>query len=263
MGTLSKFNGLFLTVGIMAALFLTGCGTTKLQKKREYTSTEKARMLIEIANGALVEGDPTGALQSLVRAEQEDASLPELYHSKAIAYFYKYDLNKAILSARKAVRIKPDYSDANNTLGKLLLEVGKYDEAIPPLKKAADDALNRESYKAWTNLGIISYKKGEFDNSKEYFNRAIEDSPSFSCIANYYLGHLEIRKKNFKKAIANYSRATQKLCATFGEARLALGMAYQQSSETELARKTYLEIQKRYPNTKLADQALDQLRYLP
>ncbi len=252
-----------IVLGALLLLISLGCAMGGGGYKKEYTRTERARMLIQIANGALVEGDPTGALNHLVQAEREDSSLPELYHSRALAYYAKHDLSNALLSAKKAVEIKRDYSDANNTLGKILIDVGKQNEAISYLRQAAEDSLYREAYKAWTNLGIISYRKGEYEEAERCFNRAIVDAPTNSCIAYFYRGHIKLRAKKMDGAISDYSEASRKLCAKFGEAHLALGMAYQQDHQFGPARKTFLEIQKRYPNTKLAEQALDQLRFLP
>jgi Tfp pilus assembly protein PilF len=254
-----------LLLGVRAVFLVvvwTGCATQAPHHK-ELSKTERARMLVEVGNGALVEGDPTGALQNLARAEQEDASLPELHHSKALAYYAKRDLSAAISSAQKAVELKSNYSDANNTLGKLLLDAGRYEEALKPLQVAAGDALYREAYKAWTNLGIIKYRRGEYSGSENLMSRAIQEAPSQACVAYYYRGHLKLMEKHLDEAIQDYNRATQKLCASFGEAHIALGLAYQKNRQYELARKTFLEIQKRYPNTKLAERALDQLKFIP
>lgn len=220
-------------------------------------------MFVEIANGALVEGDPTGALQAIARAEAEDTSLAELYHTKALAFYVKHDLKTAIRSGRKAVEMRPTYSDAKNTLGKLLLEAGNYEEALEPLREAANDPLYNDTYKAWTNLGILKYRKNEFVQSAKYFDHAVLDAPGRSCIAHYYLGHIRLKEARFSEAIKEYDDSTKKLCAKFKDGMLALGLAYQKNKQYQEARKTFLEIQKRYPNTQLAEQAMDHLKYLP
>ncbi len=223
-------------------------------------------MLVEIANGSLVEGDPTGALQTLVRAEEEDPTLPELYHSKALAYYGKHDLASALQAVRRSLKIKPNYSDANTTLGKILMDMGKFDEAEGPLEIAAKDPLYRDAYKAWTNLGILKYKLGHFRESQAFLDHAILDAPLQACIAYYYRGHIQLKESKFNAAIHDYGESTKKLCAHYRElsdAHLALGVAYQHNRQYDLARKTFLEIQKQYPNTQLAEKAMDQLRYLP
>lgn len=254
-----------LSVLAVSALFSGACATGGPGKheKKEPSRTERARMLVEVANGALSEGDPTGALENLLRAEREDAKLPELHHSKALAFFMKHDLPAATAEARKAVELKEDYTEANNTLGKLLMDQGKALEATPFLSRAANDPIYRESYKPLTNLGILEYRRGDTAGASRYFSRAIEAAPSLACIAYYYRGHIHMKDSRFREAVADYDNAGKKACAGFADAHLAMGLAYERNKQFDLARKKYLEIQNRYPNTKVAEQAVSHLRYLP
>lgn len=230
---------------------------------RELTHTERAFKFLEIARAALMEGDPTGALQTLLLAEREDSTIPSIYHFKALAFFAKHDLQLAIANAEKAVKMNQNDSDTNNTLGKLYMEAGRYDTALAPLLSAAKDPLYRDAYKAWTNLGILKYQQGDYKNSREFLDQAILADPFKSCIAYYYRGNISLKESQLKLAIENYSRATKKFCASYGEAYLALGLAYQKNRQYDFARKTFLEIQKLYPNTPISDQAIDYLKYLP
>jgi type IV pilus assembly protein PilF len=231
--------------------------------KVSVSKTDRARMLVEIANGALLEGDPVGALQQLARAEEFDRSLPELHHSKALAYHKRKNTQEALLEAKEAVRLKPDYSDANNTLGRLLMDAGRLQEALEPLKLAAKDALYRESYKAWTNLGILHYQKKEYDQAKEHWTQAILSSPSYACVAYYYRGLLFSEQGSLREAILDYQQATRKFCVGYAEADLALGLAYQKNQQVDLARQVYLEVQERYPHTDFASEAMKRLHQLP
>lgn len=241
---------------------LTGCASPTPEKK-EITPREKARLLTEVANGALLEGDPTGALQNLAIAEKTDASLPELYHTRALAFYMKHDLGEALRNARKAVALKPEYLEANNTLGKILVDLGRYQEAIGPLEIAAYSPVYRDAYKAFTNLGIAKDKQGNISEAEIYYSRAIQESPGLACQAYYLRGNIELKTSRTREAISDYDRSTKKLCAYFGEGRLALGIAYEKNKQFQLARKTFLEIQKLYPHTQLADQALGRLKGLP
>jgi Tfp pilus assembly protein PilF len=237
----------------------TGCASGP----RKLSSTEKARLYLDVAAAALQEGDATSALANLISAEKEDSSLPEIYHAKAIAFYLKQDLPTAVVEVSKAVRMKPDYSDAHNTLGKILLDLGKFDQAIPHFEKAAKDPLYRDSFKPLTNLGVLHYKRGELGKSEENLNRAISAGTDKACIAYYYRGHLRLKQSKFRDAIRDYDNATRKFCASFADAHFALGIAYEYAKQYGQARKKYVEVQKRYPATKLADQAMDRLRGLP
>jgi type IV pilus assembly protein PilF len=257
--------------GLVLAFGLQGCASSLSGGKREgrgglgrpMSRLDRARQYVEVANGALLEGDATAALQAIARAEAEDRSLPELYHTKALAFYVKKDLSTAIASGRKAVEMKPNYSDAKNTLGKLLLEAGQYEAAVQPLSEAAQDPLYSDSFKAWTNLGILKYRKNDLTVSSRYLEHAVQDDPDRACIAHYYLGHIRLKEGRVKDAIQEYTHSTKRLCASFKDGLLALGLAYQRGKQYQAARKTFLEIQKRYPNTQVAEKAMDHLKYLP
>lgn len=247
--------------GLVGVLFLGGCASTS--KSGSLSRADRARLLIEVANGAILEGDPTGALGNLVEAEALDPSLPELHHSRALAFYMKKDLGAAMASARKAVALRPEYADANSTLGKILLDRGALREAEAFLQKAARDPLYRDAYKARTNLGILYYRNGETTLAETQFNLAIEQEPINACVAYYYRGEIQSKGSKFLEAIRDYEKATQRFCGAYGEAHLALAKAYASSKQYQKARKKLLEVRDVFSNTPIADQAMDQLRYLP
>jgi Tfp pilus assembly protein PilF len=248
---------------VFCALVAVGTACGSLQQKKPPTDRERAGLYLNVGNAALGENDPTGALQSLFAAEKLDPTIPEIHHSKALAFFVKKDITSAIESARKAVQLDPKYSVAQNTLGKLLMDLGRNKEAIPALKVAANDPLNREAFKALTNLGILHYRTGEYTQSRTFFDRAVAAAPANACVAYYYRGHLALRRSDFKGAVSDYDSATRRFCGNFAEAHLALGVAYEQSKQFGQARRKFLDVQSRYPNTQVADSALDHLKNLP
>jgi Tfp pilus assembly protein PilF len=245
-------------------LFLSlGCASTGTKKPKEMTKSERAQFLLDSANGSLSENDPTGALQTLVVAQGLDPENAAIYHSEALAFYAKKDLASAVERAQKAVSLAKRYPDAENTLGKLLIDSGKPQQAIPYLMKAATDPLYREAYKSWTNLGIVAYRGGEYSKAKTYFDNAVTAAPVTACVAYYYRGHLHLKNSEFKLAVRDYDQATKKYCAAFVDAHLALGIAYEQSHEYDQARRKFLEIQSHFPNSNYADQAVSHLRNLP
>ena len=230
---------------------------------KKMTHEERARTFVEVANGALSEGDPVGALQALVKAEEEGVDLPEIHHMRAIAYTYRKDLEHALEEARKAVALAPNFAEAQNTLGKLLIDKGSLDEAIPHLKASVADPLYRSSFKPYSNLGILFYRRGDYTQARTNFDRAIDSNPMAACVAYYYRGHLGVRSGRLHDAIRDYTQATHRMCADFRDAHLALGIAYERSRDFDHARRKYLEIGQRFPDTPTAEQAYVHLRDLP
>lgn len=249
-------------IAILTMVSILGCSTGG-DKKKKPTPTEKAYLLLDIANTALLDGDATGALGYLMEAEALDSDIAEVHHSKALAFFSKRDTETAIHSAKRAVELNPDYSSAHNTLGKLLLDERRYSEAELHLRKATSNPLYREAYKSRTSLGILYYNRGQYVEAKEQFDKAIIDNPILSCVAHYYRGHIFVKRNEFKKAIRDYDRATRRLCGNYPDAHLALGIAYARKKDYTLAKKKFLEIRDMFPDSAVAEQAMERLRYLP
>ena len=256
-----KNRTLALVVSSVLALILGACATAP--EKKEVTPVDKAILYIQAANAALKDGDPTGALQYLKLAEEQAPQLPEIYQFRAVAFHSKHDLPAALREIKRAIALRPESVEINNTYGKLLIDSGDYRTAEAPLLKAASDPTYRDAYKAYTNLGILHYRLDEMGKATEYFDHAIQESPLSSCIAYYYKGHIELKQGHFKAATQDYDHATQKFCAGFADAHLALGIAYERNKQYDLARKTFLDVKQNFPNSKVAEQAMDRLTYLP
>lgn len=252
-----------LTVLATTSLVATLSACSSAPPKKQLSKHERATLFVELANGALVEGDPTGALKALRTAEEIDPSLPEIYHSRALAFEAKKDLPTALIEAKKAAAMAPNSSTVQNTMGKLLLDSGRTAEAIPPLTRAAHDPYYSESYKPFTNLGILYYRQGDYVKSAQNLDRAVQASPIQSCHAHYYLGHIHLRKGEFDQSIREYERATQRFCARFADAHFALGIAFERSHRFDEARKVYLSIRSTFPRSQMADKAMDRLRDIP
>jgi Tfp pilus assembly protein PilF len=246
---------------LLSGFLVVACATSR--PKPKVSPEEHARLLLNVANAALIENDPSEAMEALAQAEAVDPDLPEIYHTRGLAYYNRGDIPAALEQVKKAVKMSPEYIDANNSLGKILTDLGRYDEAVAPLQKAAHAPFYRETYKPLTNLGILYYRKGDNGKASDFFTKAVESGGDHACIAYYYKGHLELRDGHFSEAIKDYTNATKRWCAGFADAHLAIAITYERTKQYALARRTFVEVQQRYPNSKAADQAIDHLRELP
>jgi len=242
-------------------LILAGCASARVQSK--LPPSEQARLYLEAAVAAQNEGDSTSALAYLLEAESRDPSMAEIHHLRGIAYFAKKELALAEESVTKALQLRPDYPEAQTTLGKLLLDSGRLAESEKWLRKSASNVLYRDAFKARTSLGILFYRRGDFGQARQELERAVTLDPARACVAHYYIGHLDMRDSRFDSALVSYERSTQKFCAGFAEGHLASAVALERTRDLDRARRKYLEVTRSFPNTVVAEQARSNLKRLP
>ncbi|MCM0605040.1 MAG: tetratricopeptide repeat protein [Xanthomonadaceae bacterium] len=259
---MKKCPKLLNVIAVSALTFILSSCTTA-PKKQQLTDADKAILFLTIANSALAEGDATGALASALDAEQLDPKNAAVHHTKALAFFAKKEMDQALSSARKAVEFAPNSPEGHNTLGKLLMDRGENDEAEKHFLLSVKDPLYRQSYKSATSLGIIHYRKGHLTTAQNFFNKAIQDSPLNACVAHYYMGHIWLQKGDIEKSIKGYEKASQKMCAGFAEAQFAIGVVYARNKQYDKAREKFVEVNKLFPDSKVSEQAVERLRYIP
>lgn len=258
-----------LLIAIAASAFSCATPATPTAPTTDRDGTEKStdarmRAYLDAATVALNGNDLPGALSYAREAEKLDPSNAGVQHLKALIFAARGERPTALMYARKAVSLDPTSSGASNTLGKLLVDDGKESEAEPYLLLAARDPVNREAYKAWTNLGIAYYRQGKYAKSTEAMDHAIMEAPLVACVAFYYRGHIEMAQSKLRAAIHDYDSSTRKYCADFADGKLALGLAYERDHQYDKARRTYIEVLDRFKdNTQVADQATHHLKYLP
>ena len=91
---------------------------------------------------------------------------------------YEYDWAAADSSFRKSIQLNPNYATANHWFGLYLSNIGKHNEAIASVKKAAE--LDPQSMIIQSSLGQVHIIAGRHDEASKYVDRAHQMSPTFS-----------------------------------------------------------------------------------
>lgn len=89
-------------------------------------------------------------------------------------------------SARAALKANPDFRDAKNLLGQVLINEKKYKEAIAVLEPLTKDPAYVHPYLAWGNLGWAQILDGQLDAGVAALKNAVTE-PRF-CVGYYRLG---------------------------------------------------------------------------
>jgi protein O-mannosyl-transferase len=89
-------------------------------------------------------------------------------------------VSEAIPLLTTALKLRPDYAEAENNLGLALAETGKAFDAIPHLQRAL--ALKPTFYQAYNNLGIAFARSGDLNRAATAFGRAVELAPGLANV---------------------------------------------------------------------------------
>jgi type IV pilus assembly protein PilF len=110
--------------------------------------------------------------------------------------------------ARKAVAADGSYLDGRHTLGSVLLQQSKWDEAITVLDPLAKDILYKTPELAWYDLGAAYLGKGQPDQAIEALSRAIALKPTF-CWVHWRMGLAFEKKGDFARAEDELGKAVE------------------------------------------------------
>lgn len=112
-------------------------------------------------------------------------------------------LDKAAKAYRKAIKIKPNFTDALCNLGNIYYDTGEMDEAETLYRKVI--RIDKKYQYAYNNLGNILKDKGEYQEAADLFQTAIDLDPEF-CDPHYNLGNVYKDMEDFDKAVSCYRK---------------------------------------------------------
>lgn len=104
------------------------------------------------------------------------------------------------------VRLNPQSGRAHYNLGELYYVQGRFGEALPELKKAAEAATGIGLDRIYVKTGMVSLNQLEFDNAVRDFQKALQVNPDL-VVAHLALANLYARQGRDDEATKEYSTA--------------------------------------------------------
>jgi len=184
------------------------------------------------------------------------------FHARAV----ENDLEKAIRYYRALLALYPDDGPAHNNLGWFYFQMGRYPESadeyheairIDPAFLLTYDGLNRiylyhildieaaidlcnrqlryddRQFWAYDNLGWAYLGKGEYENAREAFMKALGVNPN-STLEMYRLGHSQRLAEDYAAALETFQKILS-LDPSAYPAHYLIGLMYRQMEEEERA----------------------------
>jgi len=143
--------------------------------------------------------------------------------------------NDALIPLRKAAALMPSDAEAHSNLGNTLRELGKPDEAMTSCRLALE--VKPDFAGAHSNLGLVLHEVGKPDEAVTSYGRALQIKPDFAE-AYSNLGSTQRDLGQLDTAVASYRRALE-LNPTYAEAHNNLGSTLRDLSKLDEAVTSY------------------------
>jgi tetratricopeptide (TPR) repeat protein len=179
-------------------------------------------------------GDAREGLTHALRAVELDGDNADAHHLAALVYLdlcqqpgaENCRLSEARGHAERALAIRKDYREAQNTLGVVYIHMKRPTDAIGVLKPLTADILYTTPENAWGNLGWAYLESGQVEEAIAALERSVAAQPRF-CVGFYRLGLARERKGLFESAIEAFTSAlsADPRCASLQDAYLGRAKA--------------------------------------
>jgi Tfp pilus assembly protein PilF len=94
-------------------------------------------------------------------------------------FHFQGKIDQAIEQCKRAIEIDPDFGNPYNDIGAYLIEMRRYDEAIPWLERATEARRYDPRHFPYFNLGRIYLAKEMYSLARENFENALRLEPRY------------------------------------------------------------------------------------
>jgi type IV pilus assembly protein PilF len=220
-----------------------------------------SQIYFDSGNGALFAQKYSEALAAFLEAVKYNPKSVDAWNNLGLAYYGMREVQKAKDSWLRVLTINPKYSEAKTNLGALYLEQNKLVEAEQYFKEVLRDLVYTKLHLAHFNLAKIYFKQGKNLSAEEQLNLAVKSNRYF-CGAWSQLGELAYRRGEFAIAAEHYKNATNGTCYNYPEAHYRIGETLLRTGEKLSAKAKFVEIIKNFSSTEWAVKAEAKLSLL-
>ncbi len=208
-----------IAVGLAGAALLllaTGCPTKGSQAPGAQSVERQSDSEYDLARDLFDKGNPRAALDHARKAITLNEDNDKAQYFIAVIQLSFCSTNKGLdavdcrlpeaeKATRAALKANPDFRDAKNLLGSILVNEKRYKDAITVLEPLTKDPAYVHPYFAWGNLGQAQLGDGQVDAAILSLKNAVAE-PRF-CVGHYNLGLAYEKKGDLASAEASFTSA--------------------------------------------------------
>ncbi len=187
---------------------------------------------------ALRSGRYPDALREFDAALALDDGFAEAWRGRGLVLDLGFGrVDEAEKDYRRAVELRPAFSEAHNDLGQLLARTGRYPEALAQFDAALENMLYKEPYLARCNKALVLYRMGRKDEGIAELRSTVKVAPTF-CKGRRELGRILLDEGRPKEAVEELS-AYARWCERVPDAHLQLGLARMRAGDVSGAKESF------------------------
>jgi Tfp pilus assembly protein PilF len=139
----------------------------------------EARQRFQEAFAAQVQGDYERAVE-LYRGSLALHPTAEAHTFLGWTYHFQGKIQEAIAECKRAIELDPDFGNPYNDIGAYLIDLKRYDEAIPWLEQAMKARRYEPRHFPYFNLGRAYLAKGMINRARELFQESLSIEPRYT-----------------------------------------------------------------------------------
>ena len=140
---------------------------------------EQAWALLQQAYRVQMDGDYDQAV-ILYKRSLEIFPSAEAHTFLGWTYHFQGKIEDAIAECKRAIEVDPEFGNPYNDIGSYLIQMRRYDEAIPWLEQAILAPRYEPRHFPHFNLGRAYLAKGMLSRARECFNESLRIEPRYS-----------------------------------------------------------------------------------
>jgi len=144
----------------------------------EAGARDRAERYFVEAYQAQMNGDLDAAI-ACYRKSIECVPTAEAHTFLGWTYSFKGDYAAAIRECHTAIRIDPDFGNPYNDIGSYLIKLGRYDDAVPWLRKAMAARRYEPRHYPHVNLARVYARQGKLDEAIAELKQALAIEPGY------------------------------------------------------------------------------------
>ncbi len=142
---------------------------------------KRADSVRTLAEAYMREGNYIQALRELLAAEKMNPGDPLIQNDLGLTYMARRRNGLAATHFKKALELDPSYAGARNNLGAVHLAEKEWDKALACFKTLSDDLLYETPHYAYSNMGLVYYRMGEYAGAEKAYAEALLEKPGFDA----------------------------------------------------------------------------------